>query len=231
MSSANSVGNGDPASSQELPLSSQLSNLSPPRPSIYGPNGRKERRQPSITPRKFNRFFTPRSLGSRSVSSARHALHEIAAPALNRNVTQSSPLRPFRNIGDQENTPTAFPRGLKRRKTIHTPEPTPEHAYSSSKELELGLMPLVEGKRLKPDDVDQIPSSPCARITRGVDDAEEGGEEGCGASYAPLNRIIPLSSRSLGGQLLNRTLGRLTRSRRQHHVYPVNGEFLLLPVC
>jgi hypothetical protein len=92
-------------------------------------------------------------------------------------------------------------------------------------------MPLVGGKRLEPDDVDQIPSSPCARITRGVDDAEEEGEEGCGASYAPLNRIIPLASRGLGGQLLNRTLGRLTRSRRQHHVYPVNGEFLLLPVC
>ena len=91
-------------------------------------------------------------------------------------------------------------------------------------------MPLVEGERLKPDDVDQIPSSPCARITGEVGDAEDEEAGKFRASSAPLNRIVPLASRGLGGQLLNRTLGRSTRSRRQHLVYPVNGKVLWPPI-
>src|ERR1700710_2194303 len=66
---------------EELPVSTQLPAVSPPQLPSSGNEGRKERRNPSITPRKFNRFFTPRSRsqshGSVQLSSARQALLDI----------------------------------------------------------------------------------------------------------------------------------------------------------
>lgn len=78
----------------------------------------KEKRLPSITPRKFTRFFTPRSHGS---SASRRVLFDVTTPANNRNGIQSSPIRPFSSTGGQENSPTSFTREMKRRKLLHTP--------------------------------------------------------------------------------------------------------------
>ena len=84
----------------------------------------KEKRLTSITPRKFTRFFTPRSHGPSAAGSSRRILFDVTAPANNRRGVQSSPIRPLNTTADQENSPISFTRDMKRRKLLHTPEPT-----------------------------------------------------------------------------------------------------------
>src|SRR5438105_2486454 len=90
---------------------------SPPR---APPSRGKERRNPSITPRKFQRFFTPRSRVSSNPSAARRALRDLAGPALNRCQTPSSPLKPI----SEDNVAGELPvhRSAKRQKIQHTPD-------------------------------------------------------------------------------------------------------------
>ena len=200
-------------SSQDLPLPHQLSRFSPQGPSIYGQDGRKERRNPSVTPRKFNRFFTPRSHGSLQLTDARQALHDITT---SRNETQSSPLRPFKCISGQENGTTVFTRDPKRRKVVHTFESSPGHDLSNLKSPDKPSTPVQNGGCIE-EDLHHIQSSPCDRISEFVDEDEQHQQP------APLKRITPFEERGLGAQLLQLSIGTSTRPRRQHHVYPVNG--------
>ena len=95
---------------------------SPPR---TVPAEGKEKRNPSITPRKFQRFFTPRSRVSSTPSAVRRALHDLVGSSINRGQTPSSPLKP---ISEENRYDDLLPslqdaqRGSKRRKTQHTPE-------------------------------------------------------------------------------------------------------------
>lgn len=206
-----------PPSPQELPLSTQRSTVfsSPPRSLSNDPEARKERRKPSITPRKFNRFFTPRSQGSVQLSSARQALQDITGRS--RNPTQSSPLRPIRSSPGQENGPLTFTRDLKRRKIYHTPESSPED-LDDTKHKDLGCM--VQDPILETDG--NIQSSPCERAIRHFDKVEEGDEEEPPEPVQPIKQMV---DRGLAAQVLQMSMGssRTTRTSRQHYEYPVNG--------
>ena len=211
-------------------MSDTLSMGSPPRQA----NGQKERRNPSVTPRKFNRFFTPRSHGYQQTTASRRALNDITAPANNHNTVQSSPLRPKNSSDNQENqSPLLFERDLKRRKLVHTPDGSPERSFLSKRK---GVIAGNGGKARGSSQ--NIPSSPCERVVRSTlytEDIEELEElEGVEAEVyddedeepflppKPVERIVPLSDRGLAGRLLQLSLG---NSIRQHHEYPVNGEY------
>lgn len=71
------------------------------------------------------------------------------------------------------------------------------------------------------DDLQNIQSSPCERAAH-LDQTEEEEEY-----QDPLKRIIPIDQRGLGGKLLQSMSGLPIRSRRQHNVYPVNGNVSL----
>ena len=199
-------------SSQTLPLSAEVLNPSPPR---LPPNGRsdgKERRTPSVTPRKFRKFFTPRTLPA---ASNRLPLHEISAPVLNTQSNQSSPLRPFQNLHGQEDSPSGFTRELKRRKLIHTPESSPEHkvhvfAGAVDENVKLATEPQ---------------SSPCERAAASANYCEDQAES-CPLpnSRSVKQRIVPFVKRGLGAQLLTRS----SSSRHQYHEYPTDGLYLTL---
>ena len=214
-------------------MSDTMSTGSPPRPS----NGRKERRNPSVTPRKFNRFFTPRSHGYQQTTASRHALNDITAPANNRGVAQSSPLRPKTPDSQENQNPMLFARDLKRRKLVHTPEGSPERSFLSKRK---GVVAGNGGKARA--NSHNIQSSPCERVGRStpytgeVDELEELEEAEAGVYEddedeeqllppKPVKRIVPLSDRGLGGRLLQLSLG---NSIRQHHEYPVNGAYSLV---
>src|SRR3569833_486927 len=115
-----------PTPSSPLASSAPLFSSPPRLPSSSRNN--KERRQPPITPRKFRRFFTPRSRVSPRPSAARKALHDLTAHALNRAQTPSSPLKalldPYDGSGPSFPSETP-PRRQKRRKLHHTPDPSP----------------------------------------------------------------------------------------------------------
>ena len=125
--------NGDPQAGRENSPTFLKYHSSSQETASHSLDGRKEKRQPSITPRKFNRFFTPRSHGSLPIKLPRGALEDITSPANNRNGTQSSPIRPFSNGNGVENSPTTFTREMKRRKLLHTPSPSPDDSGSEKR--------------------------------------------------------------------------------------------------
>ncbi|KAM7217828.1 WD40-repeat-containing domain protein [Rhypophila decipiens] len=183
---------------------------SPPR---LPPANGKERRNPSITPRKFQRFFTPRSRVSATPSAARRALRDLAGPALNRGLTPSSPLKP---ISEENRFADLLPnlqdsqRASKRRKTQHTPDrippchlPTPLNTSPTIAESSPSSRPTLGSP------IGTLQSSRVASILdEGVsddDDDEEQYELPTGPSE--LVRPVPLARRGMNGQLLQRMTG------------------------
>jgi len=136
-----------------------------------------------------------------------------------------------KSSGSQENqSPRPFERELKRRKLVHTPEGSPERSFLSKKRG------VTAGRKAR-DSSQNLQSSPCERATRisafdEVDEMsimEEDEEEGTDEDEEnlpsnPLQRIVPLSDGGLGARLLQLSLG---KSIRQHHEYPVNGQYEL----
>ncbi|KAI1767505.1 WD40 repeat-like protein [Hypoxylon sp. FL1150] len=190
--------------------------LSPPRAS----NG-KERRNPSITPRKFRRFFTPRSRVPSRISPARKALQDLAAPALNNRYqtpAPSSPLLPptFSDalMPDDENlqeSPSL--RRSKRRKFNHTPETSPCRPSVS-----FDLTPLTDSG---PALLSPIRSLASSQEKIDLDsDTDESDDEMELPPHSMPKRIVPLTSRGLAGQLLQREFGGMSRARRSYMSYP-----------
>ncbi|RDW94812.1 hypothetical protein BP5796_00575 [Coleophoma crateriformis] len=207
------------------PLADTLSasRLSPLQPPAYTREGRKERRDPSITPRKFTRFFTPRSHGNLKPSSARQALYDITAPANNRNGVQSSPVQSLRSISGQENSPVVFTRKLKRRKIIHASEEGTSEKKLGSRDFlnrtEAALNEDEEEEGEEEEDTMYIPSSPCERA---FTNAYGGGEEVSYTYKLPIRRLLPVEERGIGGRLMQLRLGSLARSGRRHFAYPID---------
>lgn len=78
-----------PRSEPILPPSSQELPSSPPSAASEAGGGRRPRKPPTVTPRSFRRFFTPRSLlnsgnNGSSVKTNRQALRTLNSPAVNR---------------------------------------------------------------------------------------------------------------------------------------------------
>jgi hypothetical protein len=185
----------------------------------YSLDGQKEKRQPSITPRKFNRFFTPRSHGHFPIKLPRGALEDITAPANNRNSTQSSPLRQFTHENGAENSPTTFTREMKRRKLLHTPSPSP-HDSTPGKESLVGRCPVFEDSFLDNcNHFDSLQRSTTAEdIQRGFPNPV----------LSPLStttkQIKRLETRGLAGQLLQLSLRSGAFYKGQCISHPDTGE-------
>ncbi|KAH8801574.1 WD40-repeat-containing domain protein [Xylogone sp. PMI_703] len=205
-------GNGSNLEPQLPSNSSEHLGSSPPS---HGRIGRKERRNPSITPRKFTKFFTPRTT---RVSSTRHALYDITPPANNRSGIQSSPLRPFKSINGQENSPTGFTRELKRRKLLHTTDSSPERDSVEKKFQDIEFLTNC-GNEIRDENLPDIPSSPCVMMESIMEREEEGQSL---YKSKVKKRIVPIDSRGFAGQFAHLSIGAPTKSRRQRFTYPVN---------
>ncbi|KAK4137901.1 WD40 repeat-like protein, partial [Trichocladium antarcticum] len=193
---------------------------SPPR---LPPSRDKERRNPSITPRKFRRFFTPRV--SSQPSAARRALCDLTAPALNRHQTPSSPLKPI----SEEPSPIGLPRlpdahRGKRRKVHHqTPEKQTSHLPSP-----LHTSPLLPTPELR-----SAPRSPIhslrsqQTLQEDVDTDDGSSEEDDDDEVSPeiastYTRPVPLHRRGLGGQLVQRMTGAMRHASDRALECPVS---------
>lgn len=193
---------------------------SPPR---LPPSRDKERRNPSITPRKFRRFFTPRV--SSQPSAARRALCDLTAPALNRYQTPSSPLKPISEelspIGPSR-LPDAH-RG-KRRKVHHqTPEKQTSHLPSP-----LHTSPLLPTPELRSAPRSAIRSLRSQQALQEDVYSDDGGSEEEDDGVSPeiastYTRPVPLHSRGLGGQLVQRMTGAMRHASDRPLECPVSG--------
>lgn len=210
---------GDPQVGRENSPSSFNYNSSSQETTSHSLDSRKEKRQPSITPRKFNRFFTPRSHGRLPIKLPRGALEDITAPANNCNGTQSSPLRPFSHGKGVENSPTAFTREMKRRKLLHTPSPSPDDC-SSEKQSLFDQRPVFED--ILSDDHNHLSSSKCSTAAEDI----QGGPRK--PNLSPLSsttkQIRQLETRGLAGRLLQLSLRSGAASKGQRVGYPDNGK-------
>ncbi|POS88440.1 hypothetical protein EPUL_000035 [Erysiphe pulchra] len=214
--------------------------LSPNQPSSGRSYYTREKRNPSITPRKFRRFFTPRHTASKNnsqFSSARQNFintRRSTTLANDKEIVKSCPARQFCCNGgggcdDQLDTLSPEPK----RRRYNSPELSP--CFSGKRESQKSIKFNTLDYRN-----DVLLSSPCERATRLPRDLREKGEEHQNL-YLNLDlnskelkdnneaqneglpeTIVPLRIRGLAGQLLERELGNTFGSRRQFHTYPVN---------
>jgi hypothetical protein len=205
--------NDDPQAESESSPSSFNYNKSSQETTSHSLDGRKEKRQPSITPRKFNRFFNPRSQGRIPIKLPRGALEDITAPANNRNGTQSSPIRHFSHIKGVENSPITFTREMKRRKLLHTPSPSPDDS-SPEKQSLFDPRPVFEDSFS--DNHKQPHSSQHSAA------AEESRPRKPSRSTT-TKQIKQLETRGLAGRLLELSFRSGAASKCQDLGYPDNG--------
>ena len=194
--------NKTPASAKNSAVLSNSLLTSPPR---LPPSRGKERRNPSITPRKFRQFFTPRSRVSSKPSAARRALRDLTAPALNRCQTPSSPLKPISESNGLYDASTgAASRGHKRRKMQHTPETSPLQPSFLEPSPVLPNLPTN-----RPDLLSSPLGSPHARESSlDFDDFDDGDyDDELPLAQLPMRGPVPLTSRGMSGQLAQRMTG------------------------
>jgi hypothetical protein len=186
-----------------------VQNESPSR----GINYQKKRHPPSITPRKFARFFTPKT--QRSIDSS-NVLDDITITANNYRNTQSSPLYQSENVAVHEECLHSSTGEIKRRKLFHRSSTPIEHtafencfqtrhsSISDSedlKECNSPTLPHIRNVHKKSDDISQEKVSGVAS-----------------------HRIQQLEDKGLSGKLLRFSLSHSTRSRRWDFIYPVSGK-------
>ena len=198
-------------------LRENLQTSSPPR--MSSARG-KERRQPSITPRKFRRFFTPRSRVSSQPSAARRALRDLTAQALNGSPLGSSPLKESSDV-DGSTAASQNLRDAKRRKMHHTPDPSSPLKAPS----EIDVTPQRPAKFLNPL------MSPLESLHPSQTDDELNASDSdmsdpdLPSHSRPSSPIVPLFKRGLAGQLVQRRLGTMPCPGRKFLSFPVSGVF------
>ncbi|KAI0112687.1 WD40 repeat-like protein [Hypoxylon sp. NC0597] len=189
---------------------------SPPRLT----NG-KERRNPSITPRKFKRFFTPRSRVPSRISPARRALQDLAVPEFNNRYQTPAPSSPLGPISEQqardENIDPLDARVPKRRKFQHTPESSPcrppltadpnHREHSPSPRTRQGLLSPIRSLHSSQENLDSD---------------EDESEDEIPTQSGPVRRLAPLTSRGFAGQLAQRQLGGMPRAGRSYMSFPIS---------
>lgn len=141
-----------PRSEPILPPSSQEIPSSPPSVASEAGGGRRQRKPPTVTPRSFRRFFTPRSLlnsgnNASSVKTNRQALRALNSPAVNRlgpAFTRSSKTGTARSPHD--GLPEDFPR---------TPSRKRKHSFSSAASPQSSPLKKVRIRSPVGDEVEQ----------------------------------------------------------------------------
>lgn len=170
----------------------------------------KEKRNPSITPRKFRRFFTPRSRVSSHGSPACKALRDIALPELNRLPTPALSSPPKQLFDNGEDPPAHNGGQAKRRKINNCPESSPCQPSFDTDAVRFQLSNTAKPGLL----------SPIKSLASSQEILEDDGSED---ETRPLRRLSPLTTRGLAGHLLQRQLGAMPRSGRSYMSFPVSG--------
>jgi hypothetical protein len=204
-----------PKSSAQVSLTDTLSRISPPPTRQHG----RERRNPSVTPRKFNRFFAPRPQPKLPISSSRRALHDISASGLNRSTSPFNTLPAGQNVVEDENLPVL--RASKRRKASHVGVSLGP-AVAATEPRSMSLLEEMEAE----ETWDNVQSSPCTRPLRTVDESDEEEEDEGTISMSPrssVKPIVPMRRRGLGAQLLSMSISGGHSHDRQRQAYPAPG--------
>lgn len=213
--------------------------LSPPRASI------KQRKAPSITPRKFNAFFARRSTRSRNASGSINettlALGAITGSAINRRQRplKDSPIPLKQPLGlsaagaivrDENQTGHETPRQVKRRKTGHytPPESSPLRPppllhsspcvrHTEDRAANPALLSPLQSLPASSQEADDISDFECDHDDEDSDDEAQAEPE-----PEPPRRLTQLTHRGMGANLFQRELGGMPRGGRSFLRRPVS---------
>ena len=189
-------------------------NCSLPTPATSGRDGTSRRKQlPTVTPRRFKKFFTPRSSLRRNVkvSTARQALRDITTGDSNRKSLgrRRSPKVDEVQIFQDGNETREHSSRKRKRLHPHTPDPTPE----LSSPLKRSRAVSVEHSGSITEAEHESPSS-----SPSIYDAAEPGI----ASIRPIRRW---TQDGLSCQRLQQECGGSSQARGQLHLGLGNGKF------
>ncbi|KAI9816893.1 MAG: hypothetical protein M1827_001538 [Pycnora praestabilis] len=206
---------GDLASPREVSIQGQENASSPLTSVSDGGNLKKPRKRPTITPRSFRRFFTPRtSLGKgEKISASRQALRDITAPAINRNGSVSDGLGGKLGLFQDINIQTTEDGELdgtreqrKRRKLLPSPEASPDRPCKATK-AHLMLPSIFEDQDTEDEVFNTGQETPAAsqEEVRSIESEQ-------GSTPLPIRRL-----RHTGGvgRVLQRNLGDCAGIRRR----------------
>lgn len=203
--------------------------MSPPRRSY------KEKKPPSITPRKFNAFFARRSTRSRTIGETTRALGAITGSAINRrqHPIKDSPILLKQPLGASQhgsNEDDETPRRIKRRKTGHHTPPAssplkPPPLFNSSpcpRNIEDSGNSLPNPALLSP--LQSLPAS--SQETENISDFEcdhsEDDNDDDDEPLEPPRRLTQLTQRGMAAHLLQRELGGMPRGGRSFLTTPTS---------
>lgn len=205
-----------PKAASELDFVEGLSSSPHPSGSVPSRDGSKLRKPPTITPRTFRRFFTPRSASGRvsKVSASRRALFDITSPAINRirdtNGRGAAAIDGFVDIApvEKENTAIGVVVGPKRRKILISPDTSPDSSplkkprrTSVDKDIEAETDTVKQQVKEEPQDDDEGVGRRIEESDRHVD-----GSEGPRTVTEPVPvRRARLSGST--GRILQRSIG------------------------
>ena len=164
-----------PLGSQENHLSSCVTSTSgeslsssPALPSLDKQNGSKPRKAPTITPRSFTRFFTPKSSLERGgrIGASRQALRDITASASNRKRRRTPTKDSIQILGGNEEGTEGLPRRRKRR-IPNSLDVTPDRS-SPLKRIRNQSLDIVEdgGSGSESTESREDPEDPLQRYSR-----------------------------------------------------------------
>lgn len=196
----------------------------------------KQKRAPSITPRKFNAFFARRSTRSRtasgSIDETTRALGAITGSAINRRpprvkdcpIPFKQPFGPRAGQAQDENDELETPRQAKRRKTgHHTPpessplrpppllQPSPCVRHTEERASKPGLLSPLHSLAPGSQAPDDISDFECDDLDDDLDHDPD-----------PPPRLTQLPRRGMGAQLFQRQLGDMPRPGRSFITTPTS---------
>ena len=193
--------------SPDLSTSPEADHHPPPSPSLPASRGQcsgKPKKRPTVTPRTFTRFFTPRSsLGrGKRIGASRQALRDITASVSNRgHLRQRTPSRDIAHASEHENDDVEGHSKKRKRK----PPLVPDAITGQSSPL----------KRIRLQSLDTLDSTE-DEVTESDEDLIDNESRKEKGFHRRKSRVIdPLEPR-LGGKFgwsLRREIGRMDRPR------------------
>lgn len=222
---------------QSSPITNGFSSPPRPQPARHA----KQKRAPSITPRKFNAFFARRSTrlapNGASVDQSSRALGAITGSAINRRQRQikdtpipmksletpnASDVQDENDYDDDNKTESETPRQFKRRKTGHHTPPDsspvkPPPLFNSSPCAHDDGPAAVKSALLSP--LQSLAAS--SQVTEDISDFECDHDDSDDDSEPP-KRLRQLTHKGMGAQLFQRQLGGMPRAGRSYLSTPTS---------
>lgn len=211
--------------------------MSPPR------RVSKEKKPPSITPRKFNAFFARRSTRSRTIGDTTRALGAITGSAINRRqrpvkdtpIPLKQPLAAALRGGHEHDD---TPRQVKRRKTGHHTPPAssplkPPTLFNSSpcaravdnsgdRTPNPALLSPLQSLPASSQATEDISDFECDHSAADAHDGQDDDDDDRDDPLEPPSRLTQLTHRGMAAQLLQRQVGSMPRGGRSFLSMPAS---------